>query len=434
MELPPGPREPSALQTYEWVARPTTLMRRAQARYGEPFTLRLKWSDAPMVFTSDPAEIKRVYAAPADELRAGASSAFLEPFAGPRSILVLDGEEHLRERKLMLPPFHGEALQRWRETMAQVAHDELARWEPGKPVQALGRMQELALEIILRVVFGGGDPALRDAIRRALQVPMPMLLAMSLWRDQRRGPYAAYLTRVRRLDALLYERIERKRDDDGDAGLIALLKATGASREQLRDQLATLLAAGHETTAGSLGWALERLARHPEVLARIRDGDEAYLDATVKEVLRVRPVLAITPRQVVHRYALDGWTLPAGVHVTPCIYLAHRRPDTWKDPTAFRPERFLDGAPEPYTYIPFGGGVRRCVGAAFASLEMKEVLRAVADRFELRPATTTPGERVRRRSITMTPSRGGYVVPHSPRHADVLPPQPADGQLPDLQP
>jgi cytochrome P450 len=420
--LPPGPREPAALQTYEWVARPTTLMRRAQARYGEPFTLRLAWSDAPMVFTSDPAEIKRVYASP--ELRAGASSTFLEPFAGPRSILVLDGEEHLKERRLMLPPFHGEELQRWRETMVRAAEDELARWEPGRPIKTLERMQAVALEIILRVVFGGGDPRLRDAIRRALQVPMPMLLAMSL----SRWPYAFYLRRVRALDALLYERI----DGDSEGSLLQMLKATAASREQLRDQLATLLAAGHETTAGSLGWALERLARHPEALARIRDGDEAYLEATVKEVLRVRPVLAITPRQVVGSYELGGWTLPAGVHVTPCIYLAHRRPDVWEDPTAFRPERFLDGAPEPFTFIPFGGGTRRCVGAAFASLEIKEVLRAVARRFELRPATKA-GERVRRRSITMTPARGGYVVPHSPRHADVLPPQPAHGQLPDLQ-
>jgi cytochrome P450 family 135 len=422
--LPPGPKAPAALQTCEWVARPTTLMRRAQARYGEPFTLRLAWSDAPMVFTSDPAEIKRVYAAPPDELHAGASSTFLEPFAGPRSILVLDGEEHLKERKLMLPPFHGEELQRWRETMAGVAEAELARWAPGKPIRTLERMQAVALEIILRVVFSGGDPSLRDAIRRALQVPMPMLLAMSLWQ----WPYAAYLRRVRALDALLYERI----DSDTDGSLLAVLKRTGASREQLRDQLATLLAAGHETTAGSLGWALERLARHPEVLARIRAGDEAYLDATVKEVLRVRPVLAITPRQVVGSYELQGWTLPAGVHVTPCIYLAHRRPDVWEDATAFRPERFLEGAPEPYTFIPFGGGIRRCVGAAFASLEMKEVLRAVANRFEL-SATRRGGERMRRRSITMTPARGGYVVPHSPRHADVLPPQPSDGQLPDLQ-
>jgi cytochrome P450 family 135 len=429
MQLPPGPSAPSALQTYEWVARPTTLMRRAQARYGEPFTLRLAWSDAPMVFTSDPAEIKRVYGADPSVLHAGASSAFLEPFAGPRSILVLDGAEHMRERKLMLPPFHGEALARWRATMASVADEELARWQPGRPLKTLERMQAVALEVILRVVFGGGDPQLRDAIRRALQVPMPMLLAMSLWQGDR-GPYAAYLRRVRRLDALLYERIDR---DSGDGTLLGVLKSTGASREQLRDQLATALAAGHETTASSLGWALERLARHPEILARVREGDEAYLDAVVKEVLRVRPVLAITPRKVTQPYELGGWTLPPGVHVTPCIYLAHRRPEIWGDPTAFRPERFLNGGPQaPYSYIPFGGGIRRCVGAAFATLEMKEVLRALAGRFDLRPASRN-GERVRRRSITMTPSRGGYVVPHSPRHADVLPPQPADRELPDLQ-
>ena len=433
MQLPPGPREPAALQTYEWIARPTSLMRRAQARFGEPFTLRLAWSDAPMVFTSDPAEIKRVYTADPDVLHAGASSAFLEPFAGPRSILVLDGAEHMRERKLMLPPFHGEALARWRDTMAGVAREEIARWEPGRPVRTLEHMQSVALEVILRVVFGGGDPQLREAIRRALQVPMPMLLAMSLWRGDR-GPYAAYLRRVRRLDALLYERIDR---DVGDGSLLAVLKQTGASREQLRDQLATALAAGHETTASSLGWALERLSRHEQVLARVRDGDEAYLDAVVKEVLRVRPVLAITPRKARRPYELAGRTLPAGVHVTPCIYLAHRRADVWGDPTTFRPERFLEGAPAPYSYIPFGGGVRRCVGAAFATLEMKEVLRALAARFALRPAARS-GERMRRRSITMTPSRGGYVVPHAlasaPRHADVLPPQPPDRELPDLQP
>jgi cytochrome P450 family 135 len=260
---------------------------------------------------------------------------------------------------------------------------------------------------------------------------MPMLLAMSLWQGQQRGPYAAYLRRVRRLDALLYERIDR---DSGDGTLLGVLKSTGASREQLRDQLATALAAGHETTASSLGWALERLARHAEILARVREGDEAYLDAVVKEVLRVRPVLAVTPRKVAEPYELGGWTLPPGVHVTPCIYLAHRRPEVWGDPTAFRPERFLDGSPvAPYSYIPFGGGIRRCVGASFATLEMKEVLRALAARFDLRQASGG-AERVRRRSITMTPSRGGYVVPHSPRHADVLPPQPADRELPDLQP
>ena len=233
--LPPGPREPAALQTYEWVARPTTLMRRAQARYGEPFTLRLAWSDAPMVFTSDPAEIKRVYAAPPDQLRAGASSAFLEPFAGPRSILVLDGEEHLKERKLMLPPFHGEELQRWRETMARVAHEELAGWEPGRPIKTLERMQAVALEIILRVVFGGGDPRLRDAIRRAL--------AGADADAAGHEPVARQAQRVRGLPA---------------PGPLARRPALRADRPRRRRRDAALRAQGH----GRLARAAARPARH----------------------------------------------------------------------------------------------------------------------------------------------------------------------------
>ena len=192
--------------------------------------------------------------------------------------------------------------------------------------------------------------------------------------------------------------------------MIDELIAAGSSEDELRDQVVTLLAAGHETTAGSLAWALERLARHPRVVARLREGDDAYLEATVKEVLRLRPVLSITPRKVVEPFTAGEWTLPPGVHVTPCLYLAHRRPELWPDPTAFRPERFLDGAPAPYSWLPFGGGVRRCAGAAFATMELHEVLRAVVRRFELRP-DRPEGERMRRRGVTLTPSRGGRVVP-----------------------
>ena len=415
MPLPPGPSTPPALQTYEWVVRPTTLLRRCQARYGEPFTLRILWSDAPMVFISDPADIKRVYGAGPDVLRGGASSAVLEPFVGPRSILLLDGDEHLRQRRLMLPPFHGDALAGWRETVARLARDEVASWVPGRPLRTLPRMQALTLEMILRVVFGGGDAELREAIRRPLQLSLPRLLAMSLLPHGRHGPWAAYMRQVRRLDGLLYARIDA---GDADASLLGVLRSarhedgSPPSREELRDQLATLLAAGHETTAGSLAWGLERLARHPGVVARVAEGDDAYLDAVVKEVLRVRPVLSITPRKVLEPFEAGGWRLPPGVHVTPCVYLTHRRPDLWQEPAAFRPERFLDGAPAPYAFLPFGGGVRRCVGAAFAQLEMREVLRAVAARFALRPDRPA-GERMRRRSVTMTPSRGGRVVPES---------------------
>jgi cytochrome P450 len=309
-------------------------------------------------------------------------------------------------------------------------------------VRALRRMQALTLEVILRVVFGAGDPELRDAIRRTLDMTtsMPRLVAMSLVQKPV-GPWRTFMRAVRRLDELVYARIDARVDD---GSVLAVLRAarhedgSPPSREELRDQLVTLLAAGHETTAGALGWALERLARHPDVLARVRAGDDAYLDAVIKEVLRLRPVLSIVARKTLAPFEVGAWTLPPGVHVTPCIYLTHRRPDLWEDPAAFRPERFLNGAPEPYAFIPFGGGTRRCLGAAFATLEMREVLRAVAARFELRP-DRPEGERMRRRSITLTPARGGYVVPEplaSPaaRDADVLPPQPPDRELPDLQP
>jgi cytochrome P450 len=442
MQLPPGPPEPAAIQMSEWIVRPTALLRRCHARYGEPFTLKINWSDAPMVFITDPADIKRVFAADASVLRGGESSSVLEPFAGPRSILLLHGAEHMRQRKLMLPPFHGEALARWRDTIAALAEAELERWAPDQPVRALRRMQALTLEVILRVVFGAGDPELRDAIRRTLDMTtsMPRLVAMSLVQKPV-GPWRTFMRAVRRLDELVYARIDARVDD---GSVLAVLRAarhedgSPPSREELRDQLVTLLAAGHETTAGALGWALERLARHPDVLARVRAGDDAYLDAVIKEVLRVRPVLSIVARKTLAPFEVGAWTLPPGVHVTPCIYLTHRRPDLWEDPAAFRPERFLNGAPEPYAFIPFGGGTRRCLGAAFATLEMREVLRAVAARFELRP-DRPEGERMRRRSITLTPARGGYVVPEplaSPaaRDADVLPPQPPDRELPDLQP
>jgi cytochrome P450 len=404
--LPPGPAEPAVAQTIEWIARPTDLLRRSAARFGEPFTLRTLWADAPMVLVSDPDTVKRVYAAPEDVLRGGASSTVLEPFAGPSSILLTSGEAHLRQRRLVLPPFHGKRMEEHRETVAALAAAEVARWEPGAPLRTLPRMQELTLDVILRVVLGAPDPPLRAAIRAALDMSssLPRLVALSI-APRGSAPWRPFERAVARVDALLRAAIRR----GGRGAVLDELIAAGASEDELRDQVVTLLAAGHETTAGSLAWACERLARHPEVVARLRDGDDAYLDATVKEVLRLRPVLSITPRKVVAPFAVGGYTLPPGVHVTPCLYLAHRRPELWPDPTAFRPERFLDGAPAPYSWLPFGGGTRRCAGAAFATMELHEVLRAVVRRFDLRPDHPA-GERMRRRGVTLTPSRGGRVV------------------------
>ncbi|HTE58841.1 MAG TPA: cytochrome P450 [Solirubrobacteraceae bacterium] len=416
--LPPGPAAPAAAQTIEWVARPTDLMRRSAARYGEPFTLRTLWADAPMVLVSDPETVKRVYAAPEDALRGGASSTVLEPFAGPSSILLTSGEAHMRQRKLVLPPFHGKRMEEHRATVAALAEAEVARWIPGRPLQTLPRMQELTLDVILRVVLGAPDPRLRAAIRAALDMTtsVPRLIALSL-APRGSAPWRGFTSAVERVDELLRAEIRTRRARVGAGGtsaapppLIDELIAAGASEDELRDQVVTLLAAGHETTAGSLAWACERLARHPHVVARLREDGDEYLDAAVKEVLRVRPVLSITPRKVVRPFTVGDWTLPPGVHVTPCLYLAHRRPEVWPDPTAFRPERFLDGAPEPYAWLPFGGGVRRCAGAAFATMELHEVLRAVVRRFELRP-DRPEGERMRRRGVTLTPARGGRILP-----------------------
>jgi cytochrome P450 family 135 len=407
--LPPGPAAPAAAQTIEWVARPTDLMRRSAARYGEPFTLRTLWADAPMVLVSDPETIRRVYAAPEDELRGGASSTVLEPFAGPSSILLTSGEPHLRQRKLMLPPFHGKRMEEHRATIAALAEAEVARWTAGRPLRTLPRMQSLTLDLILMVVIGTSDLRLRAAIRAALDMTtsLPRLIALSL-APRGSPPWRPFMRAVGRVDALLRAEIRTRRP--GATAVIDELIASGASEDELRDQVITLLAAGHETTAGSLAWACERLARHPEVVARLREDGDAYLGATVKEVLRVRPVLSITPRKVMRPFAVGDWTLPPGVHVTPCLYLAHRRPELWPDPTAFRPERFVEGAPAPYSWLPFGGGTRRCAGAAFATMELHEVLRAVVRRFDLRP-DRPEGERMRRRGVTLTPARGGRIVP-----------------------
>jgi cytochrome P450 family 135 len=413
--LPPGPRTPAAAQTIEWVARPTDLMRRSAARYGEPFTLRTLWADAPMVLVSDPETVKRVYAAPEDVLRGGASSTVLEPFAGPSSILLTGGEAHMRQRKLMLPPFHGKRMEEHRATVAALAEAEVARWTPGRPLRTLPRMQDLTLDVILRVVLGAPDLRLRAEIRSTLDMTTSLarLIMLSL-APRGTPPWRPFMHAVGRVDELLRAEIRTRasgpRNRAAAPAVIDELVATGASEDELRDQVVTLLAAGHETTAGSLAWACERLARHPDVLARLREDGDAYLDATVKEVLRIRPVLSITPRKVVESFDVGGYALPAGTHVTPCLYLAHRRPELWPDPTAFRPERFLDGAPPPYSWLPFGGGVRRCVGAAFATMELHEVLRAVARRFDLRP-DKPEGERMRRRGVTLTPSRGGRIVP-----------------------
>jgi len=404
------------------MVRPAAFLRRVHERFGEPVTIRTYWADEPMVLFSAPDAVREIFRLDPAIAPAGQSWEYLRPFAGEHSILVLDGEEHLRERRLLQTPFHAERMRALRAPVAALAERELAGWSGH--VVALERMKHLTLEVILRVVFGARDEdelaALRDAVHGTLDTvrSMPRMLAMALvQRDLGpRSPWGRFRIAVERFDALLLDVVARRRaEPSGDSVLALLLEQRDEngdppSDRHLRDQLVALLVAGHDTSAASLAWAFERLARHPEVHARLRDGDPAYLDAVVKESLRARPALTIAPRRLLAPVTVAGHALPAGVHVTACLWLAMRREDLWPQAAAFRPERWLEGGapPSPMSFIPFGGGVRRCAGAPFAEMEMREVLRASAP-LTLRPARPEP-EHARRSALVVTPDRGGEVV------------------------
>ncbi|MBD0283087.1 MAG: cytochrome P450 [Thermoleophilaceae bacterium] len=420
-ELPPGPRAPAAWQTVAWTVRPAAFLRRVHGRFGDPVTVRTYWMDEPMVLFSNPEAVREMFRLDPEVAPAGQSWEFLRPFAGPNSILVLDGEEHLRERRLIQTPFHGERMQALRSTVAELARRELQMWS-GR-VTTLERMRHLTLEIILRVVFGARGErevaALREAVHDTLQSvrSMPRMLAMSLiQRDLGpHSPWGRFRLAVERFDALLLDVVARRRAEPGGDSMLAVLldqrddDGNPPTDRHLRDQLVALLAAGHDTSAAALAWAFERLARHPAVHARLREDDPAYLEALVKEVLRVRPALTIAPRRLREPVRIAGRSLPAGVHVAACLWLALRREDLWLEAAAFRPERWLEGAPpNPTSWIPFGGGVRRCAGAPFAEMEMREVLRAAAD-MKIRPVRLEP-EQARRSALVVVPERGGEVL------------------------
>jgi len=425
--LPPGPRMPALLQTLGTWSRPIAFLEKCRARYGRRFTTRLI-GQPPLVMISDPEEIKEIFLAPPDVLHPGEGARILEPVVGRHSVILLDEAPHLEQRKLMLPAFHGERMQRLSGLMSELAEREVASWPREEPIALHPRFQRLTLEIILRAVFGleGGSrlDSLREVLRRILAFgdsplsllpPLPAFLA-------RRGPIAAFERLAVQTDALIFELIEeRRREGEEGEDVLALLLAarhedgSPMSPEELRDELMTALVAGHETTASQLAWAFERLSREPAVLERLCeeiDGNagEEYLTATINEILRHRPVLPnAEPRMVKKPIEIGGVHYPPGVVLIANAYLLHHDPAVYPDPYSFRPERFLAEPPGTYTWIPFGGGRRRCLGASFALLEMRLVLRAVLERCELQPATT-PSETTRRRGITISPAAGGQVV------------------------
>jgi cytochrome P450 len=414
-----------------FMLRPTEFLEACAADCGDFFTLR----PAPgrqVVFTSDPATVRQVFTGDPALLHAGAGNVTLAPLLGPGSVLLLDGAEHLRHRKLLLPPFHGDRMRGHADVMREVAERHVARWPREGAFAVLPSMQAMTLEIILRVVFGVSDPVARQRLGDPLRVLLEemaspaRLLALGLTGSRRSGPLSPWrrFARLRALaDARVHEEITRRRADPDAAGRDDVFSMLVAARDEqgraltddeLRDELMTLLVAGHETTATALAWTLERIVRHPDVHARLlaeqAAGGTAYLDAVIRETLRLRPVVPAVVRELQAPMTFDAWDLPAGVSIAPSIYLLHRRADLYPEPLAFRPERFLDRAPGTYEWIPFGGSVRRCLGASFALLEMRELLGVVLREVPLRAVGRGDGEATRRRTVTFAPADGGRVL------------------------
>jgi cytochrome P450 len=427
--LPPGPKLPAVLQTLGFIVSPVRFIDAMRRRYGDIVTFSTSF-DSGFVMVFDPDVVKQVFRAPPDRLRAGEANALLGQILGQRSVLLLDGAEHLRHRKLMLPPFHGQRMRAYERVMREAADREIDTWPVGEPFAVMPSMQALTLDVITRAVFGVEEgERLTELKRRLRAMIMPIsrrlgVLILAFSGRRQRGRFAEFQQRKAAADELIYDEIARRREatdlDQREDVFSLLLQARDEDGRpltdtELRDELVTLLVAGHETTATGLAWAFDLLTHHPRVLDRLRSslaaGETDYLDAVVKETLRVRPVIPGIGRVVRGgSFAIGGWEIPEGVEINPSIALIHRRGDRYPQPLEFRPERFLgDDAPDTYTWIPFGGGTRRCLGASFATFEMATVIRTVLERCEIRPASRRPA-RMERRGITIVPRDGGRIV------------------------
>jgi cytochrome P450 family 135 len=417
----PGPSEPPILQTTRWLLRPISFLESCRRRYGDVFAVRFLGFQTPMVMLSDPEAIRALYAEREHGLPPGRTVALL-PVVGPRSLLLLEGRDHLARRKLMLPPFHGERMRAYESIVREVVARDVEEWPSNQPFAIHPRMQRITLEVILRAVFGVTDEHRRDALRERLgqlladTASLGLQFAVLLSRRFDTGDSLAKLQATRReIDAMLTIEIAERRSNPSTDILSMLVAARFEDGEplddgEIRDQLMTLLLAGHETTATGLAWTFDLLLRNPAVLERLRQSqDEAYLRAVVTESLRLRPVVPLAGRRLTKELRVNGHVLPPGTDVTPAIWLAHTREESYPEPFAFRPERFLDGAPSTYAWIPFGGGVRRCIGAAFAEMEMRVVLDEVLRRRALRTVSGR-AERVARRNVTFSPAGGTGVI------------------------
>ena len=422
--LPPGPRLPRALQAIGWVKRPLPFLERCQRRYGDTFTLRMMhWGT--WVVLADPEDVKAVFTA-GDAVGVDVANPLLWPILGPRSVMLLEEPRHMTRRKLMLPPFHGERMQHDAEVMAEVARREARGWPAGEPFEMWPRMQAVTQEVVVRAVFGNAEEAGLERVRERLT-------HLTEWMNDSRninmlatfGPGAVVRSRgfkeaMRPVEEAVLDEVYRRRaeGEDGREDIVSMLAharyedGSPMSDRELRDELLTLLTDG--PTSASLARVFERLLRHPEKLARVQDeviggGESVYLDAVIKETLRLCAPVPVVVRKLLKPMRLGGYDLPAGTTVAPCIHLVHRREDVYPHPRAFLPERFLDEPPGTYTWIPFGGGTRRCLAARYAELEMARVLRTVLGEVDLQPVDSKP-EGVGRGGIAFSPDQSGLVV------------------------
>ena len=410
------------VQAMRVTAQPYGFMAARWRRYGDVFRTHFPIFGN-VVYVADPADIKRVFAGDPASFHAGEANALaLGDALGEHSLLTLDEDRHMSQRKLLLPAFHGESVRRYAEVMAEETAREVDRWPLDREFPLRPRMQAITLEVILRAVFGVRDDErmnlLRARIPRLAETTSVLSWLPIMERDLGGlSPAARFRKALAAVDELIYAEIADRRTSEPGEDVLSLLLAarhedgSPMSDVELRDELMTLLTAGHETTATGLSWAFERLMRTPRVMGKLIDSldDDEYLDAVVKETLRIRPVIVDVARKLTRPTEIAGYTLPAGTLVLPAIAAVHARPDLYPEPDEFRPERFIDGQPESYAWIPFGGGVRRCIGASFAQVEMRVVLREVLRRVRLRAPSARP-ERPRVQHVTVVPSRGARAV------------------------
>ena len=424
---PPGSRAPSAMQLLRYARDPLGFLSVHQRRFGDIFGVRFPYFGR-ITYVARPDLVKALFTGDPAVFHAGeANASVLEPALGPNSVLTLDDEPHMRQRKLLLPPFHGERVQRYGELITAITREEMESWPVGEPFAMRPHTQRITLAVIMRAVFGVHDEerlarfeGLIDDFARKVGL---IASVPPLRRDLGPlSPWGRFIRSRRALDAFIYEEIALRRaepaHEERDDVLSLLLDARDEdgrpmNDQELRDEMVTVLGAGHETTATGLAWAIERLTRAPAVLARLRDslvaGEEDYLGATVKETLRARPVIIDVGRKLTAPTTIGGYELAAGSFVLAAIAALHYREDTFPQPEEFRPERFLEGKVDNYAWIPFGGGVRRCIGAAFAEYEMRTILREFVERADLRAVDPKP-ERVKVRNITLVPSNGARVI------------------------